>query len=61
MTPQKQFALQTMSSIFNYYDAFRRHAFPGPCKPNCSYKITSWKNKKADGENVQSEYKYALL
>lgn len=30
MKPQKQFALPTMNSIFNYYDAFRRHAFPGP-------------------------------
>lgn len=30
MKPQKQFALPTMNSIFNYYDAFRRHAFTGP-------------------------------
>lgn len=61
MKPQKQFALPTMNSIFNYYDAFRRHAFPEPHASRTALAKSLPGKEKDNRENVRPEYKQVLI
>ena len=50
-------ALQTINSIFNYYDAFRRENFPGTCERHDLF----LEEEIAKGDDVQLRPKATAL